>query len=257
MNAQVIAIFNQKGGTAKTSTAVNLGAALAKSGKKVLLVDLDQQGSLSYYLAIKPLYTVVEVLTRQMPLESAIYHREGMDILAADMRLAEWELNLPASESRFRVLESVLPKTGYDFILLDCPPAISVITYNALCAARWLIAPMPLEVLSLHGLDQLIATIKKVQHKYNPALQLLGILFTIVDPSKEVTQEIYGLFRMKVNLPIFQSVINSDPAAIEAPSFGKSILSYSPSSISSVEYQFLAKEVIQATMSLKSEPLTG
>ncbi len=244
MRPRTIAIFNQKGGTAKTSTTVNLGAALARLVKKVLLVDLDQQGSLSYYLAIKPDVTVAEVLMGKASLQQAVYEREGLHVLAANMRLIDWEWSVAQDSQRFFILRHALFSLDYDYILLDCPPSVGLSSLNALVAARGLIAPMPLDVMALHGLDQLMGTVKKVQKDHNPRLTLLGVLFTMVDSSKEITREVFDLFHTRVRLPVFQSVINSDTAALEAPSFGQSVLSYAPSAISSIEYQYLAKEIL-------------
>jgi chromosome partitioning protein len=244
MKPRIIALFNQKGGSAKTSSTVNLGAGLAKLGKKVLLVDLDQQGSLSYYLAIQSKQTVVDFLQGDLLVEQVVVEREGMYVLPSNIKLMDWEWAARTNGQKVYLLKERIKDLSYDFILLDCPPSVGLPSLSALAAAKGLIAPMPLDVMALHGLNQLMATVKKVQQQHNPALTLMGVLFTMVDSSKEITREIFELFHKKVSLPVFQSIINVDVAALEAPSFGKSVIAYAPSSISSIEYQYLAKEVL-------------
>ena len=241
---RTIAIVNQKGGTGKTTTAVNLGRAITELGHRVLLLDLDQQASLTYSLGIgEPELTIVDWLSGKHPLDRIIHHREDMDIVSSGVGLADYELGITREKDRHLLLKSKLQGLEYDYILMDCAPSLSLATVNALSAATDVIIPMQLEVLSLHGLNSVVKTIKKIQNSYNPQLKILGILFSMVDASRSISAEIYHLIKSKVNIPIFSSRISIDEKVIEAPSFGKSVLSYSPDSLSSCEFRYLADEV--------------
>lgn len=242
---RIITIVNQKGGTGKTTTTVNLGRALAEQGQRVLLLDLDQQGSLSYSLGInEPIYNIVHWLMGRLSLSSVIHRKEGMDVMPSGINLADLELHLAQQHDRHLVLRQYLKDADYDYILMDCAPSLSLITVNALTAAKEVIIPMQLEVLALHGLNAVVKTIKKIRKAYNPGLRILGILFCMVDAKRKVSGELYALIQAKVAIPIFASRISIDEKIIEAPSFGKSVLSYAPESLGSCEFRYLADEVM-------------
>ncbi|MCS7005894.1 MAG: ParA family protein [Cytophagales bacterium] len=243
---QTIAIVNHKGGTGKTTTTVNLAVALAQNNLSVIAIDLDPQGSLSYYLqAVQP-YTISEALTGEVPLTKIVVNREGVDILPANQRLADIELamvNIPQREYLIKQLfERII---GYDFLLVDCSPSLSLLTVNALTAVKKVIIPMQLEVLSLQGLSLILDTVFGIKEQLNPNLQILGILPVMLDKRKKVTSEILEYLKTNIGLPLF-SPIHTDVKAIEAPSFGKSILSYAPSSISAQDYRRVAQELLQS-----------
>lgn len=246
MHTAVVAIINHKGGTGKTTTSINLGGALARMGKKVLLIDLDPQGSLTYSMALKPTATVAEVLSGELDWDEMIETREGMHIAASSPALANIEIALANYPKREFVLrESLKTLSRYDYILLDCAPSFSLITVNALCAASHVLIPMQLEVLSLQGLYMMMDTVNQIKKSLNPALKVLGVVLVMVDIHKKVGQEIYQMLLDQVGDLLFKSHIELDEKAIEAPSFGKSILEYAPHTISSEEYKRLAQEFLQ------------
>jgi chromosome partitioning protein len=240
----IISIVNHKGGTGKTTTTINLGSALALLGCKVLLIDFDAQGSLSYSLGIgdaEP--TIAEVLHREKRLEEVIQERESMSVLPGGTALADIELAIAQSENRFDHLKNLLTLLpAYDFILIDCPPSLSLLTLNALTASTHVLVPMQLDVLALRGLDSMLETMRKVD-SINPRLSLLGVLPIMIDPRKNIHQEILSHIKTNYNVHIFSHPIRASVKAAEAPSFGKSVVHYAPASTTTSDYQELAKEI--------------
>ncbi len=240
-----VSIVNHKGGTGKTTTTVNLGSALALMGHKVLLVDFDAQGSLSYSLGIDDdLPTITDLLHGDEPIGKVLQERENMYVLPANTSLADIELAIAKSEDRYHHLKNLLSLVGeYDFVLIDCPPSLSLLTLNALTASEYVIVPMQMDVLALRGLDSMIETIQKVSD-INPQLKLLGVLPIMVDPRKNIHQEILVHIRSNYNdVRLFRQTIRTSVKAAEAPSFGKSVVSYAPSSTTAADYKELATEV--------------
>jgi len=200
--AKITAICNQKGGVGKTVTTVNLGVGLAKSGKKVLLVDLDAQGSLTASLGYKRPdqmeNTLAEILGRMIsgepvpPGEGIIHHKEGVDLVPANIELSGFEVTLVNTMSRETVLRDYLNsvRDEYDVILLDCCPSLGMLTINALAAADEVLIPMQAHYLSIKGLEQLIRTISNVRRKINPGLEISGILITMADMRTNYSREI-------------------------------------------------------------------
>lgn len=240
-----IAIVNHKGGTGKTTTTINLGSALATQGCRVLLVDFDAQGSLSYSLGItddEP--TIADLFHDEEPLERVIQEREGMHVIPAGQSLADIELAIAQSGDRYNHLKNLLDRLlDYDFVLIDCPPSLSLLTLNALAASAYVIVPMQLDVLALRGLDSMLETIRKV-NSINPNLSLLGVLPIMVDTRKNIHQEIMNHIKLNYNgTRLFKQTIHSSVRAAEAPSFGKSVVNYSPSSTTACDYKELAREV--------------
>lgn len=242
----IIAVVNQKGGTGKTTTTVNLGKALAQKKKKILLLDMDPQGSMGYSLGItKPERTIADVFTEEAAIADVIVKREGMDVIPSDVSLADIELSLAEMKDRNSVLKSILEEVkGYDFILIDCPPSLSLLTVNALCAARRVLVPMQMEVLSLQGLDLISQTIEKISKVFNPELRILGIVPVMVDTRRKLTTEINEHIRENYDFFIFKSQIRANVRASEAPSFGESVITYAPKSNSALDYLALAKEFL-------------
>jgi chromosome partitioning protein len=247
MQTRVIAIVNQKGGTGKTTTAVNLGVALGKLGHRVLLIDFDAQASLTYYFGISRALkgTVSDALFGDRTLAEIAIPKEGVHIVPADLSLADAELSLATFGERTSVLKRLIaPLLGqYDYILIDCGPSLSLLTVNALVAAREVIIPLALEVLALQGLRLITETVGRIQKAFNPQLQVLGVLLLMVDLRKQVTQEVYELLLSACPHRIFKAHVEIDDKAIEAPSFGQSLLSYAPDSIGAVGYLDLAMEL--------------
>ncbi|MGI6552394.1 MAG: ParA family protein [Bacillota bacterium] len=248
---RAIAIANQKGGVAKTTTAVNLGACLATFGKKVLLVDTDPQGNASSGLGINRLESlrcIYDVLINGVPLDSVIVPTEldNLELVPATIQLAGAEIELVSAISREVKLRRALApvKDRYDFILVDCPPSLGLLTLNALTAADTVLIPIQCEYYALEGLGQLMNTIQLVQKHLNPSLELEGVVLTMFDArtnlSIQVVEEVKSYFKGKV----FRTIIPRNVRLSEAPSHGKPIITYDSRSRGAEVYQELAKELM-------------
>ena len=251
-----IAICNPKGGVSKTVTTVNLGIGLAHQGKRVLLVDVDAQGSLTASLGYqhpdqldKTLSTVLGKVIEDKPLlpdEGILHHEEGVDLLPANIDLAAMEVTLVNIMSRETLLREYLNtvRDQYDVILLDCP-SLGMLTINALSAADTVIIPMMAYYLSLKGMEQLMRTIGKVKRQINPSLTIGGILVTMADMRTTYSQEIVELLRDSYGsqLKIFDTIIPRSIRAAETSAEGKSIFLHDPSGKVSAAYQALTLEV--------------
>ena len=247
MATKIISVINQKGGTGKTTTAINLGSALHKEGKKVLLVDLDPQANLSYSLdVVEPKLTLSDLFTGGGELQETIVNREGLDVLPGSNELVDVEISLIGQENREQFLRQILEDAeGYDFILIDCPPSLSLLTVNALTASDEVVIPLQMEVLTLQGLSQILATIEKIKATSNPKLKVKGIVIVMYDQRRKLSQEIQEYLTQNVAERIFDTRIRLNVKLAEAPSFGKSILSYDSSSYGAKDYSALAREFLQ------------
>lgn len=243
---KVIAVINQKGGTGKTTTTINLGKALRVRMKRVLLIDFDAQGNLSYSLGINEFeHTIGDVLLGDQDLEGILIEREGMQVAPSNMSLADAELSLASVVNHeIRLSKSLQTLSQFDYVLIDCPPSLSILTLNALMACQKVIIPMQMEVLSLQGLDQIIDTIEKVNSTFNQNIHVEGILPVMVDSRRKLSQEIHDFIDENYNLRIFKSHIRNNVTASEAPSFGQSVIKYKKSSTSAVDYLQLADELL-------------
>ena len=256
--SKITAICNQKGGVGKTVTAVNLGIGLAREGKKVLLVDVDAQGSLTaslgYQRPDQMENTLAAILGRIIsdepvsPGEGIIHHKEGVDLLPANIELSGLEVTLVNTMSRETILREYLNsvRDQYDEILLDCCPSLGMLTINALAAADEALIPMQAHYLSIKGLEQLIRTISKVKLKINPALVIAGILITMADMRTNYSREIVELLRGSYGseLRIFDSIIPRSIRAAEMSAEGRSIYLHDPAGKVSAAYVALTKEVM-------------
>jgi chromosome partitioning protein len=249
--SRIIAITNQKGGVGKTTTAINLAAALAASEVKVLLIDCDPQGNASSGLGIQKnddLTTTYNVLIDGIDARQAIRRTEmeGLDLLPADKNLIGVNLELIHVEERESVLRQHLEriKADYDYILIDCPPALDLLTLNALMAADAVLVPIQCEFFALEGISSLMDTIDRVRDSFGHPLEIEGILLTLYDERTNLTKQVAADLREFFGPDVFQTTIPRSVKLAEAPSHGKPILLYDPSSRGSDAYIQLAKEIL-------------
>ena len=256
-NCKVIALTNQKGGVGKTTTAVNLGIGLAKQGKTVLLVDADAQANLTMALGYaKPdnlpntlsdiMYDIIK--GKSVDVQSSILHTdEGVDLLPSCVELAGVETTLIDTKNRERVLKSCISevKKNYDYVLIDCMPALGMLTINALAAADSVIIPNQPHYFSIKGLEQLLRSVSKVKRQINPNLRIDGILMTMVMPRTRITQTVISTVKSAYgrNIRIFDTQIPFSIRAVEATAEGKSIFAYDKSGKVAAAYEQFGKEV--------------
>ena len=247
-----IAIANQKGGVAKTTTAVNLSACLSYYKKNVLLIDLDPQGNASSGLGIDKLRLdrcIYDVLVNNVPASKVILQteRQGLSIIPAKVALAGAELELVAAISREMRLKNALEeiRNDFDYLIIDCPPSLGLLTLNSLTAADRFLVPIQCEYYALEGLTQLLNTIKLVQKNLNPKLTMEGILMTMYDNRINLANQVVEDVRGKFGDKVFETLIPRNVRLSEAPSYGKSIIDYDPRSKGAETYLSLAKEVIK------------
>jgi len=246
MAAKIVSVINQKGGTGKTTTTINLGSALSKLGKKILLLDLDPQANLSYSLGIEePEATIADVFTGDKKLAQILIHRENLSIAPGSNELVDIEISLVNQKDREHFLKKMLVAIkGYDYILIDCPPSLSLLTVNALAASDEVVIPLQMEVLTLQGLSQILATVAQIRAAFNAKLKVKGIVVVMFDKRRKLSSEIQDYLQQNVEEKVFQSRIRLNVKLAEAPSFGKSVLDYDPASNGAHDYMALAEEFL-------------
>ncbi len=249
---RVIAVANQKGGVGKTTTVINLAAYLADSGKRVLTVDIDPQGNTTTGLGIdKSLVdvSIYDVLLGDRPLVEALTATEvvGLHLLPATLDLAGAEVELSQTADREHLLDRQLSRIRdrYDYVFVDCPPSLGLLTINALTAADAVMIPMQCEFFALEGLSQLLSTIELVRERLNPRLRLEGVLLTMYDARTNLAAQVADEVRKHFHQQVYQAVIPRTVRLSEAPSHGQPILRYDPKSRGAEGYQRLAQEVMQ------------
>jgi chromosome partitioning protein len=245
---RVISFANQKGGVAKTTTTLNLGVAFAEQGLKVLLVDLDPQGNLTMSQGLNPdsiERSMFDVLVHRLPLQEVIHHAE-VDLAVSSIDLAGAELALSSMIGRERALEKALAvvRDGYDYVLIDTPPSLGLLTINALVASNGVIVPVQCEYLSLRGLVQLENTLSMIRENLNPHVEIEGILPTMYDSRTLHAREAVEILQENFGDLVFDTKIRKTVRYAEAPVKGTSVLKYDPSGSAAEAYRELAKEVL-------------
>ena len=249
---RIICIINNKGGTGKTTTAVNLPVFLAALGKRVLLVDFDHQANATYSLGLSPRslpLSIYHALAGQVS-PSAIIRKSpffGYDIMPASPDLAGSTVELVMASNREFKLQQLLEKVkeSYDFIIIDSPPSLGLLTINALCASKEVLIPVQCEYLALEGLEQLLYTINLVKNNLGQDLKITGALLTMYNRNNKLSREVAKEVRRNFPGYVFDTVIPRQVALAEAPKFGKTILQYAPTSLAAQAYRELAEELIK------------
>ncbi|GHG82976.1 ParA family protein [Pseudodonghicola xiamenensis] len=251
---KIIAVANQKGGVGKTTTAINLAAALVECGKRVLVVDIDPQGNASTGLGIEPEdreMTTYELLVEDVPLEDVIHPTDidGLSIVPATIDLSSADIELMANEKRSFLLhdalrQSAMDEFGWDYILIDCPPSLNLLTVNAMVAAHSVLVPLQSEFFALEGLSQLMLTIRDVRQAANPQLRIEGVILTMYDRRNNLSQQVEKDARDNLGDLVFKTMIPRNVRVSEAPSYAMPVLNYDPNSQGAVAYRALARELI-------------
>lgn len=248
---KVIAIANQKGGVGKTTTAVNLAACLSQKGRKVLMLDADPQGNATSGLGfdkrdIKK--CIYDTLINDVMMKDVLLHSdyENLDVIPATIQLAGAEIELVSLMNREGRLKNALErvKHDYDYVLIDCPPSLGLLTINALTAANSVLVPIQCEFYALEGVSQLMNTIKLVQRNLNPALKLEGVLMTMFDQRTNLSSDVVGEVRKYFNTKMYNTIIPRNVRLSEAPSHGQPVIVYDPKSKGAQVYMELAAEVL-------------
>lgn len=248
---KVIAIANQKGGVGKTTTAVNLAACLEQKGRKVLMLDADPQGNATSGLGfdkrdIKK--CIYDTLINDVMMKDVLLHSdyENLDVIPATIQLAGAEIELVSLMNREGRLKNALErvKHDYDYVLIDCPPSLGLLTINALTAANSVLVPIQCEFYALEGVSQLMNTIKLVQRNLNPALKLEGVLMTMFDQRTNLSSDVVGEVRKYFNTKMYNTIIPRNVRLSEAPSHGQPVIVYDPKSKGAQVYMELAAEVL-------------
>ncbi len=248
---RIIAIANQKGGVGKTTTSINLSACLAEAGKKILVIDLDPQGNTTSGLGIDKEemdHTVYELILDECTVKQSIHKKEieNLDIIPSNVNLAGAEIELLGINDKEYILKNAIDyiRDDYDFIIIDCPPSLNMLTVNAMTTADTILVPIQCEYYALEGISQLIHTIDLVQERLNPNLKMEGVVFTMYDSRTNLSNEVVDNVKTNLNTTIYNTIIPRNVRLAEAPSHGLPINLYDSKSAGAESYRLLAKEVI-------------
>lgn len=248
---RTIVVANQKGGVGKTTTTINLSASLAAVGKKVLVIDMDPQGNTTSGLGVEKdnvENTVYELLLGECTLEEAMQKDafENLSVLPSNINLAAAEIELIGVEEKEYLLKKALDpvKDEYDFILIDCPPSLNMLTINSMCAGDTVLVPIQCEYYALEGLSQLMHTIDLVKERLNPELEMEGVVFTMYDARTNLSLQVVENVKSNLNQTIYKSIIPRNVRLAEAPSYGVPITEYDSKSTGAEAYRLLAEEVM-------------
>ena len=248
---RIIAVANQKGGVGKTTTAINLAACLSVKGKKVLLIDMDPQGNTTSGVGVDKNdleYTIYDLMIGESSISECIVKDDfrDMDLIPTNVDLSAAEIELIGVERKEFILKDEIDfiKDKYDFIIIDCPPALSMLTINAMTTANSVIVPIQCEYYALEGLSQLMHTINLVSERLNPSLEIEGIVFTMYDGRTNLSVQVVENVRNNIGSNVYNSIIPRNIRLAEAPSYGLPIIKYDPKSAGAEAYMALADEVI-------------
>lgn len=248
---RIIVIANQKGGVGKTTTAINLSASLAKLEKKVLVIDMDPQGNTTSGLGVDKDNTendVYDLLLGECEIKDSIIKDiyENLSIIPSNINLAAAEIELIGVEEKEFILKKALDevKEEYDFVLIDCPPSLNLLTINSMCAGNTVLVPIQCEYYALEGLTQLMHTIQLVTDRLNPELEIEGVVFTMYDARTNLSLQVVENVKANLHQNIYKSIIPRNVRLAEAPSYGMPITEYDPKSTGAESYRLLAEEVI-------------
>ncbi|MBK1634864.1 ParA family protein [Rhodovulum adriaticum] len=253
---KIVAIANQKGGVGKTTTAINLAAALVEEGRRVLIVDIDPQGNASTGLGIEAeqrTHTTYDLLLEDAPLQEVIRPTsiDGLLIAPATTDLSSADIEMVSTEKRSFLLHDALRQPAIDdykldYVLIDCPPALGLLTVNAMVAAHSVLVPLQSEFFALEGLSQLMLTVRELRQSANPGLRIEGVVLTMADRRNNLSQQVENDARAYLGDLVFQTVIPRNVRLSEAPSFAMPVLEYDPASKGSQAYRALAREMLQS-----------
>lgn len=249
---RIIAIANQKGGVGKTTTAINLSACLAEKGQKVLAIDMDPQGNMSSGLGLDKGSidkTIYDMILGEIDVEDVINKGtiENLDILPSNVDLSAVEIELIDEENKEFIVKNSIQKVrdNYDFVIIDCPPSLSLLTINAMTTADSVLVPIQCEYYALEGLSQLIRTVELVRDRLNPALNIEGVVFTMYDARTNLSLQVVENVKDNLQQNIYKTIIPRNIRLAEAPSYGTPINQYDPRSTGAESYMKLAEEVIE------------
>ena len=248
---RAIVVANQKGGVGKTTTAINLAACLAEAGQKVLAIDMDPQGNMTSGLGVDKdaiENTVYELLLGESSVEDCLQKEviENLSVIGSNINLSAAEIELIGEEEKEYILQKAIApiRDNYDFIIIDCPPSLSMLTINSMCLEDTVLVPIQCEYYALEGLTHLIHTINLVQERLNPSLEMEGVVFTMYDARTNLSLQVVENVKNNLNQTIYKTIIPRNVRLAEAPSYGMPINLYDTKSAGAESYRLLAEEVI-------------